>query len=1265
VEDTFEIDFDAVTDTQIQEPGEAPVIDMAAVTGLGSASSQEEPVIDMSKVVYTPDDVFFKERQKEVLGNVGIQFGGATKIGRGTRQMLRSIFDPDGVDDFSRLNDDLEDLKLNHPERADSEYGQAYQKDMRKRARSVLDEKELDISDTVKLLVNKAVDSPGELLEALGEGMLEDPTLPLLFAAAYSTGGAASGAVAQAGGLTRLVTLMANSTSTTQRAASVALNGAIRTAGVMGAEGTLGYMYEVGQNTAIGRDPQHNAAQMAGIGAIVGGGYSGLGTGFKLLKGIPGRYKSIEEGMMDLKNMRPKEVPEMVNLLTENMTDLPKASATKAFNSEKLRDIASKLAPFNPLKPLKDRTLGNLGDLKGRIKHEFDLDPNTNNKWFAGVAENKSMGNPVGHIKGNKVYYNPKEIFADFDAGFRYMQGLTKAGTKGTNKHTFARGAAFEELGFSFKTYREWLVKNKGMRTHTEFLMRLESNRLKYTGGRNSLKDGYIQAIKDTMHQMGTNPKRFHSNRTVRAGANLKAGVKYVGRTAYEKAQHPEYIYEAVKDTLLDAKRFATDVVYGPVESSMAWAKARREMTHILRDWEGGRMAGELPINDFANFVKGRLQTQDKLNAVSHYLEGNLEGYNAARIANNQKAIELTAGDKEVAVAIRKYFNDMFDWAQRADLFTSLRQDKKLYAKARGLMQAGQSNKFKTNKQARDEVWDFVKGLDDPRKLAYDLSSPAAQKAGKGYDLKFRDNYVTHATKKRFAPTENDILESVLEDIMLADPHRASQLQTVSRYTKKRSHETLQDAKDAGVSLLTEDISQLVRMYGKSMLRAQLNKRLLNQLGKMRSLDTGKPMIGRKHEVPDYYVEFKHPNFKEGENHLFVNPNIAPDLRLYFDTSDPWIINRVLQNIVMISKRAALGFSGFHMMALAWSGLAAGQNPLQIAKNVLPLGNKFRSKGLLALAGEEGHHELIAGMRNGLSIGVLEELKGDTLINAIRRIGQMAEDYTSSNKYIKPLGKTFNVAAKTTARAQEIIDAHLWDHVNTGLKATTYLTALEKIILRDARLAAKQGRRPTDKDILRQRAAQFTNDAFGNQNWNQMAMNVENFMGHRIAAALNKPSMRGYIRMLVFAPDWTTSNMRVLGKALHTADAAHEEYMKYAVRSALLFAFVGEVLQQASGQGSLFDSKDLYDVLHPDLGDGKQITISKQTSEVPLILSDILKYAPNKLGTLPKMMMEDSAWGAAKFGVESSLPIGLRQWVNDPEYGASGIAGIPITRKWE
>ena len=1273
------LDFEQAT-----VPDTSSGLDFGIASGVSEDDTPEISTLNFNQATHqTPQD-FFKYRLEDALSNVSVEFGGKTQFGRTTMQGLRGLFSTISTQDtdVDRLHQDLNDLTLNEPELANSEEGQAYRKNLVGRIRSVMDADEIGVVNTIKLLVNKTIEDPAEMIDMVGDALIEDPALPLLFAAAYHTGGRSAHAAAKMGGLSTMIARMQLAASPATRAGGLALQGAVDVMGVMGAEAGMGFVYEMAQNKAIGRDPMHNAQQIAAMSALLGGGIKGLSTAYKMVHGFPGRYTDIDaavNGMMDA----GFEVPQIIKLLDENMSDLPKASMDKAKAAVKAREVSSTKAPFDPSVESESSVIKGADKLvaglhKAYVDRDLPGATTVSNIW-----ENKGMTVPVATTAKKGVIYNLAQIVKDFNSNsrFRYLRGETEGGKLSSGRPAQTRALAFKD--FDFKEFEKWITQKGGAKGYGEFLMRLEANKLRYGNSKHAGASVYKRAALETLNEMGADPRRFNKAWQTKVPLKLEAGMNYVKRTAQEVAANPALLYQPIKDIIQGTKQFTDDVLKGPAEGAIAYMRARNEISNMLRDWEGGRMAGELPINDFANYVKGHLKTQDKLNAMSHYLEGNIDKYNAARREKGLEEVHLSPKDLEAAAPIRKFFDDTLDWAQKAGLFMQFRRNKQLYNAARNYSEGNAVNPIKYSK-GKDgalleaEMWDYIKELESPRDVARHLTPEHLRDSDKGFELLRRKNYVPHVTKGEFAPTEEQIIRGVLTDAGLGDPHRAAQLQTRSRFTKHRVYDTLLESAESGQTLLSEDISSLIKTYGKSMLRAQMNQRLITQLAKMKSKATGKGMIGSKADMPDYYVEFKHPNFADKDgNYLYVNPNIAPDLRLYFETSEPTIANRMLQNIILISKRSALGLSLFHMMALGWSGLASGQAPGQIVKNMLPLGQRFKSTGLRALAGEEGYEVLLQGMRNGLGIGILEELKGDTLIGAIRRLGAFTENTLARNQYLKPIGKMGNMGFKGLARAQEIIDTHLWDHVNTGLKATTYITTFEKMVLRDARAAKSDPSKLTDKNILAQRAAQFTNDAYGNQNWNQMAMNVQSNMGHRIAAALNKPSMRGYIRMLVFAPDWTLSNARVIGKgasglysksrklpgAKALEDYATPEYMAYSIRSALLFAFVAETLQQASGQGSIFDDS-LKDALRPDLGDGKQMEISKQLSEViRIFIHGPGHVGKHKMGTLPKSLEHtDSIGEYLEFWGESSLPIGIRQAIENEE--VSGVLGVPIYKKY-
>ena len=102
----------------------------------------------------------------------------------------------------------------------------------------------------------------------------------------------------------------------------------------------------------------------------------------------------------------------------------------------------------------------------------------------------------------------------------------------------------------------------------------------------------------------------------------------------------------------------------------------------------------------------------------------------------------------------------------------------------------------------------------------------------------------------------------------------------------------------------------------------------------------------------------------------------------------------------------------------------------------------------------------------------------------------------------------------------------------------------------------------TQADIYRKatQAATFANDAFGGQNWEQMANRVGNESFKRLAQTTLAPGSRGYMQLLLFAPDWTISNIRIIAKSLplfESDPALRRMYQYYFAKAALTYAVAG------------------------------------------------------------------------------------------------------------
>lgn len=1178
--------------------------------------------------------------------------------------------------DAKRIMRKLVEWEQQYPDIAASPAGKRLRADLEERIRVAKKTEETDYAGMMRILVDMAAHQPEFLLDTIGNELIADPSLIVVPGAVFGGTLRAMRGLERTGKFGKTLRNMKMSSKASTRYKAMLIEHGLESAAVGVSEGALGAGYQLQRNITADRDPYHNVHAMTALGAALGVGIKQLGGLHQLVRHKRGAYRNFKDAIEDIAMEAGWQPAEVIRYLTQNMDELPLHGMVKDLLEGKI-DKARYTTPdvHEPPYPGKGKIVDKpiaetIEDIKARAYDIFQRKADTSAEWLEGIFEYESGKSPVVLTEGktplgSKVLYNLQRIAEDYESGLNFLRGLRQTGKLATTPEAYARRKALAEFDYDY--FQKWIQRKGGESGYGEFLIRYHTNMAKYTKESGRVKKNRL-AMEETLRDMGADPKMFWRRGVrQRISDKLEATTAQAAKTAEQILTNPNLLYRGLKDRIIDpirdASRFTKDM-FRRKDQTPEEFKMQKELQALLRDWQGNRMVGELEINRFAEAIRQKISDPQRREAVSHYLEDNLEVFNIDRIQRGLERIDLTPEEIKLTHSIRQYFNDMLEWAQKAELFQMMRDDAGMFHRAQQIHRKIPSKIYKDDRYIIPdaEIWSFLEDVADPVGLAYRISSKKARDAGEGIQLKRRRNYVPHVVKRMFAPTEKDLMEWSISDL-----HRAGQLQTRSRFTKERTYETLQDVKEAGLELYTEDIASLISMYGKSMMRSQLNKRLIHQMFKIRTPE-GYPLITMRGAAPEHYVEFKHPNFvdRNGE-YMFVHPNLAPDLRLYFDTANPTIANRVLQNIVLISKRAALGLSGFHMMALAWSALATGQSPVNVIKNLLPLGPRWYSEGMKALVGKgEAHDTLMLLMRNGLGIGVIEELKGDTLINAMRNIAHKVDNTLANLTYVKPIGRVVSTGIRGVARAQEIIDKHLWDHVNTGMKATTALTVFEKMVLQDAKIAEQTGRLPTNLNIIAQRAAQFTNDAFGNQNWEQMAMNVNNRMGHRLAAALNKPSTRGYIRMLVFAPDWTLSNMRVMGKAvtgfapMGRKELAHSEYLKYAARSAFLFAMLGEVLQQVAGEGSFIEHMEEGKGLRPQLGDNKELEISKQLTEVFHMLADPLDAAYRKSSMPVKVATESEGVMDALTRIgESSLPITGRQMARDFESGLKGAMGMP------
>jgi hypothetical protein len=422
-----------------------------------------------------------------------------------------------------------------------------------------------------------------------------------------------------------------------------------------------------------------------------------------------------------------------------------------------------------------------------------------------------------------------------------------------------------------------------------------------------------------------------------------------------------------------------------------------------------------------------------------------------------------------------------------------------------------------------------------------------------------------------------------------------------------------------------------------------------------------------------------------------VHPEMYPLLKSIFDTKDfnAFYRSALVGNFFL--KRMNVSLSGFHLKALLFSsafaagpkGIAMGLlHPIRTTKGLADL-FKGRSPWLQILhdSNHELSGELDAGLRNGLVLNMVDDAGKDTFYEGLDGISSVIRSSYEKNKQIMKDGPFLKkVSAVPTAGVMGVLDkslrgfdklnrlsdAVMWDRAYTSLKIMTYLKKMEN-------LAAKHPNVPVDQ--LRRAAAEFTNDAYGGLNWQRLAMNVENKYGNAIAHQFASPSGRQHMQAMMFAPDWTASQIRVFYKAFANKDPISRSlYQQYQYGGLLMMFTAMDALNVAFSGHHIWENKDVSTV---DLGNGQRLSLSKQYFEPAKWIWKPQQSAMNKLSTGVRSGIE---WGTGqkylRYGgmappIESNLghfgsklmPIWAQSGVQAASEGSlqgakSGVAGL-------
>jgi hypothetical protein len=128
------------------------------------------------------------------------------------------------------------------------------------------------------------------------------------------------------------------------------------------------------------------------------------------------------------------------------------------------------------------------------------------------------------------------------------------------------------------------------------------------------------------------------------------------------------------------------------------------------------------------------------------------------------------------------------------------------------------------------------------------------------------------------------------------------------------------------------------------------------------------------------------------------------------------------------------------------------------------------------------------------------------------------------------------------------------------------------------------------------------------------------------------------MQLLLFAPDWTISNIRIIAKSLpafESDEGLRRMYQYYFARAALTYAAAGSALNYIFSGHSILENTDPTRI---DLGNGQVLTFSKQLMEPFHWITDPQSTGLKKIGSLPLQQASASVeQGLLKEGLSLDL----------------------------
>lgn len=466
-------------------------------------------------------------------------------------------------------------------------------------------------------------------------------------------------------------------------------------------------------------------------------------------------------------------------------------------------------------------------------------------------------------------------------------------------------------------------------------------------------------------------------------------------------------------------------------------------------------------------------------------------------------------------------------------------------------------------------------------------------------------------------------------------------------FSKERQFVTLEAAKQAGYTPVTENPVTMLGMYAHSMGKAIADRNFVKALKEKPVPGSANKFVMPEKEAPRDYT----PMPGAAMQGMRVHPDLKGSMRFLFESRNPHAVVRAFETVNAAIKRTAVMASLFHAKSLVEAhvgaakvnkgyilgGAVLGGLTGMIADDPALGGLIGAGLGMLAGSGKVGALAATGTLqalkdlkRGGLTKEIELAMKGGLEFTMEKEPSVVADEgggafYAAMHDASKVLDKAVKGSGKVLVdpliKVNEVFDVTMWARLHTGLKFNTFSEKFNAIKENNARAAEKNPGKVKllSEDEIAHIAASFANDTFGGINWRRIAEGATTRFGRDIAEWAMGPRGRKVMQIAMFAPDWTISTTRAfLGafgegsglSGLRSPRTLADLHRQYVLRSALYYVLAGDGINYAMSGHHIWDNKDWTRL---ELGDGRTMQFSKHMMEPYHWMTHPVQQGLNKL----------------------------------------------------